>query len=65
MNILTDNLLKELFYIQNRKMCLSETILYQYFDFFALLGTAAPLKTFYISLHTTKNLKKYKPSLTF
>ena len=25
---------------------------------FVLLGTASPLKTFYMSLHSTKNLKK-------
>ena len=30
MNILIDNLLMQCFYIQNRKMCLSKKILYQY-----------------------------------
>ena len=29
--ILNDNLLKQFFYIQNRKICLSKKILYQYF----------------------------------
>ena len=31
MNVLIDNLMKQFFYIQNRKMCLSKKILYQYF----------------------------------
>ena len=49
----------QFFYIQNRWMCLSKKILCQYFwGFFALLGTASPLKTFYMSLHSTKNVKK-------
>ena len=46
-------------------MYLSKKILYYYFavvvflGFFALFGTASPpLKTFYISLHSTKNLKE-------
>ena len=34
MNVLIDNLLKQFFYIQNRKMCLSKKILYQYFVVF-------------------------------
>ena len=47
------------FYIQKRKICLSKKILYQYFNaFFALPGTASPLKTFYTSLNGTKI---YKP----
>ena len=29
--------------------------------FLALLGTASPLKTFYMSLNITKHLRKYKP----
>ena len=32
--------------------------------FFALLGTAYHLKTFYMSLHSTKNWTKYNPPLT-
>ena len=49
----------QFFYIQNQKMCLSKKILYQYFVLFALLGIAPPpLKTFYVSLHSTKNLEK-------
>ena len=44
-------LLMQFFYVQNRNMYSSKKILYQYFvDFF--------LKTFYISLHNTKNLRK-------
>ena len=43
------------FYIQNRKICLSKTTLYQYsVGFFALLETVCPLKAFYMSLHSTK-----------
>ena len=34
MNFLIDNLLKQFFYIQNRKMCLNKKILYQYFVVF-------------------------------
>ena len=33
MNIFLDNLLKQFFYIQNYRMCLSKKILYQYFVF--------------------------------
>ena len=61
MNILTDNLFMQFFYIQNRKVCLSKKILYHYFAvvfFFALLGTNSPLKTFYMLLYNMKNLKK-------
>ena len=32
--------------------------------FFALVGTASPQEAFYMSLHSTKNLRKYKPPLT-
>ena len=31
MNFLIDNLLKQFFYIQNRKMCLNKNIFYQYY----------------------------------
>ena len=34
MNFLTENLLKQFSKIQNRKMCLSKKILYQYFAVF-------------------------------
>ena len=52
------------FYIQNRIMCLSKKNLYQYFvAFFALLGTASPLETFYMSLHSTK-LKNVREKAT-
>ena len=45
----------QLFDIQNRKMYLSKKILYRDFVvFFALLGPASPLKTLYMSLHSTK-----------
>ena len=38
-------------------MFLSKKILYQYFySFFALLGTASPLKTVYMPVHDTKTL---------
>ena len=54
MNILIDNLQMQFFHIPNLK-----NILYQYFVIvFALLGTASPLKTLYMSLHSTNNLKK-------
>ena len=36
MNFLIDNLLKQFFFIQNGKMCLSKKILYQYFVAFCL-----------------------------
>ena len=63
MNIWRDNLLMRFFYIQNREMCLSKTILYQYFAVFvAPGGTASPLKAFYMSLHSTKN-RKYKENV--
>ena len=39
----------DFFSIQNHKMYLSKKIFYQFF--------ASPLKTFYMSLHSTKNLK--------
>ena len=53
----------QFFYIQNREMCLSKMILYQYF--LALPGTASSLKAFYMSSYNTKNLKrKYKSPLT-
>ena len=49
----------QLFDIQNRKMCLSKKILYRDFVvFFALLGPASPLKTLYMSLHSTKRKRK-------
>ena len=57
MNILKDNLLMQYFYIPNHAMCFSKKIFYQYFVVFALPGTASPLKTFYMSLHSTKNLE--------
>ena len=45
-------------------MCLSKNILFQHVDiFFALLGAASALKKFYISLHSTKNLKFKPPGL--
>ena len=44
----------QFFYIQNCKMCLSKKILYQHFIVFFMLGTASPLKTFYMSLHSIK-----------
>ena len=34
MNILIDNLLTQFLYIQNRNICLSKTIVYQYFVVF-------------------------------
>ena len=47
------------FHIPNHEMCLSKKILFQYFSVsFLLLGTASPLKTSYMSLHSTKNLRK-------
>ena len=59
MKILIDNLLMQFFHIPNRTMCLSKKVLYQLFAvFFALLGTASPMKTFFTSLHSTKNSKK-------
>ena len=49
----------QFFYIQNRNVCLTKKILYHYFvGFFALLGTTFPLKTFNMTLHNMKNLKK-------
>ena len=55
---LIDNLLMQFFYIENRKMRLSKKILYQYFIVsLALFGIVSLLKTFYMSLHSTKNLK--------
>ena len=39
-------------------MCLSKNILYQYFVLFVLLGTASPLKTFYMSLYSIKRKVK-------
>ena len=50
-------------------MCLRKKILYQYFVFFGLLGTASlvvfvvlettsALKTCYMPLHSTKNIRK-------
>ena len=38
-------------------ICLSKKMLYQYFVFLPLLWTASPLKAFYMSLHSTRNLK--------
>ena len=53
---LIDNLLMQFFYIENRKMRLSKKILYQYFIVsLPLFGIASLLKTFYMSLHSTKN----------
>ena len=54
-----DSLLMQFFYIQNRKMYSTKKILYQLLrSFFTLLGIASPRKTFFISLQSTKNLKK-------
>ena len=59
MNILIDNLLMQFIHVPNRTMRLSKKILYQYVVvFFALLGTVSLLKTFHMSLHSTRNLKK-------
>ena len=56
---LIDNLLMQFFCIPICMMYLSRKILFQYFVVvvFVLLGTASPLKTFYMSLHSTKILK--------
>ena len=51
MNILIDNLLMQLLYIQIHKMYFNEKILYQYFFF------SFPSESI-LSLHITKNLKK-------
>ena len=50
MNSLIDNLLIQLFYIQNRKMRLSKKFLYQDFVVFCRAWEG--------SLHSTKSLKK-------
>ena len=43
-------------------MFLIEKILYQYFVvLFAMLGTASPLKTFYMSLHATNIATLFLP----
>ena len=57
MSILIDNiLLKELCYIQNRKMCLSETISYQYFGFFCVAwGSFYSKNILYIITYRQKN----------
>ena len=56
---LIDNLLMQFFCIPICMMYLSRKILFQYFVVvvFVLLGTASPLKTFYMLLHSTKILK--------
>ena len=55
----------QFFYIQNRKMCLSKTILYQYFVvFLSCLGQFLLWKhliCYYIAMETQG---KYKPPLT-
>ena len=59
MNILIYNLCSSFFFIiQIRIMCLSKSFYTNTLLFFAVLGSAFPLKTFYMSLHSTKNLKK-------
>ena len=67
MNILIDSLLTQFFIFQKCKVCLSKMIFYQYFvestlsifyQYFALIETASSLKTFYLLVHSTKNLKK-------
>ena len=57
------------FYIQTRKICFSKLFYTNNVLFFALLGTASPLKTFQMLLHETKKYKleykrKYKLLLT-
>ena len=56
MNILIETFL-QFFYIQNGDMCL-KTFYQYFFVFFVLYGRASLLKTFYMSLHNTNNLKK-------
>ena len=46
----------QFFLIPNRTMCLSKKIYTN--TFFALLRAASPLKTFYVLLYSTKNLKE-------
>ena len=60
MNILTDNLLKHVFYIQNHKMCLSKTTLCQYFAvFLSCLGQLLPGKHFICHcIALSKNVKE-------
>ena len=59
MKILIDNLLMQIFHIPNRTMCFSKNIFYQYFaGFFTQFWKASTLKTFHMSLHNSKNLKK-------
>ena len=56
MNILIDNLFLQIFYIQSRKICLSKKDFLPIL-FFTRLGTASTLKTFHISVHSTKKRK--------
>ena len=61
MNILIDNLLMQLFYIQNHKTCLNKKILYQYYVVFVLLETTSLLKyynSYVIRQHQAKNVKE-------
>ena len=59
MKILLDNLLMQPFYIQNRNMCLSKKTCNPIpCCFFDLLGTASPIKAFYILFHSTKDSLK-------
>ena len=49
----------QFFYIQNRNMCLSKKKCKPIpCCFFDLLGTASPIKAFYILFHSTKNSLK-------
>ena len=54
MNILIDNLLKQIFYIQNRRCVWVKRFNPNTLLLFVLFETASPLKTFYMSLHSTK-----------
>ena len=49
MNILIDNLLNAVFHIQDRKMCLSKMIVYQYFvTFCPALGSFSSENILYV-----------------
>ena len=60
MNVLIDNLLKQLFYVRNLKVCLSKKILYQYFVVFCPAWDRFSSENilYVIAYHQEKNVKE-------